>query len=284
MELRAMIGQYKLTSVVINEMKTTSIKAIQEAWPGAAIEEIPALRREWGGAPRAGIAIAIQPGIRYALKLVFNEEDEETNSTTPALAIEISLHVRLTGTYISPSMPRQALIQFLSVTIMEGSGRDCILGYMNARDSTWDTMTNRRGRALRWRVAGTQYRVLAPIQPTYHARGRWGSSTPDLAFINMKGGTMEEVRSGVWKGASYHTPTVMEINLEGEQRDRGARRRTSKTSLNNLLKQKQVGKIYREKLPGIIEKLRRATPNIAQDIYTEATNDVIRTWQSFEKR
>lgn len=64
--MRALIAERNPTVVVINESKSTNTSSLRGVWPGASLEEIPAARREWGNAPRAGVAIMIQPGVEYA--------------------------------------------------------------------------------------------------------------------------------------------------------------------------------------------------------------------------
>lgn len=60
------------TVLVLNETKTLCIEILREAWAGAAIEEIPAIREAWGSAPRAGVPFPIHPVMNYAVSLVYS--------------------------------------------------------------------------------------------------------------------------------------------------------------------------------------------------------------------
>lgn len=56
--------------VVIIDTKGKSVNKRGEAWAGEAMEEIPEIMKDWGSAPRAGVALAVQPGIAYAVSHV----------------------------------------------------------------------------------------------------------------------------------------------------------------------------------------------------------------------
>lgn len=97
-------------------------------------------------APRAEVAVSIRPGLDYVVANVHNEWEEASNGIVQALAIDLPNAVRLTRTYVSPNISTGTFTNFLTQT---GSGRNWIIGYLNARDSYLDITGNARGRAIR---------------------------------------------------------------------------------------------------------------------------------------
>lgn len=51
------------TSIVLEETKSVSMRTVSETLPGAAVEVVPAIPKDWRPAQRAGVAEAIQPGL-----------------------------------------------------------------------------------------------------------------------------------------------------------------------------------------------------------------------------
>lgn len=118
---------------MLNEKKTLSPSEIREAWPGVAMEEVPAIRKEWGSAPRAGIATIVQPGLLYAVHRVYNEHEPRTNVVFQALTLDLPKGLRITGAYVSPNSSTKALTNLLSDVITDGTDRDWLIGDRNAR-------------------------------------------------------------------------------------------------------------------------------------------------------
>lgn len=104
------------------------------------------------------------------------------------VTIHLPGQVRLSDTYVYPTNSASMLTQLLTVTITSGSGRDRLMGELNARDTGWDKMNNGRGRVLTQRIVGTRHTIIAPQRPTYKERWRKGASSPDLVLTNMRGG------------------------------------------------------------------------------------------------
>lgn len=72
--------------------------------------------------------------------------------------------------------------------------------------------------------------VSAPPHPSYYAKGRNGSSKPDL-LVDIEKENISQPRSEIWNGTSDHTPILYEVrntNLKA------SRKRVSKTMLHNL--------------------------------------------------
>lgn len=173
--------------LVIGETKSATVDTIRGAWRQAAIEAV-ASRRKWGAvAPRAGVVLVITPGHLYAVNHVYDEQHPARNGTIQAFSVEQTGRRRITGVYVSPSSSHAALTNLLTNILSRSSGRDWIAGDFNARSHRWDSMTNVRGRAITERIAKTNFRVIAPSCPTFHARGRRASSTPDLFLTNVRG-------------------------------------------------------------------------------------------------
>lgn len=179
-----------------------------------AHEKIPAIKKNGVSAPRVGVAIAIQPGVRYAVFNIYNKTDAATNGVIEAVTIDLPGRIRLTGTYISPITSACALTSFPSTIMITRTGRDCMMGDFNARDATCDTVRKIIGRTIKDRIRGTQQIVIAAQQYTYKERGRKGTSSTDLAINNMRGGTLEVMGSEVWAGSSDRLPNTTKNNYD----------------------------------------------------------------------
>lgn len=75
-----------------------------------AIEKILAVRKEWGSAPRAGVALAVQPGLDYAVERIYNEREETTNGIVQTITIDLPGRRRVTGTYHTYPSPSSFLV------------------------------------------------------------------------------------------------------------------------------------------------------------------------------
>lgn len=112
---------------VINDTKTMSTRVLTEAWPEASIEEVPAKRKEWGLAPRTGLAVVIQPGIKYAVTRFHNAWEQKTNGILQSLRIDLPHNIRVTGTYVSPNISATILTNFLTTIKTTGTGKTASL-------------------------------------------------------------------------------------------------------------------------------------------------------------
>lgn len=110
-------------------------------------------------------------------------------------------------------------------TIRGSAGRDLILGDLNGRHHTWDTMTNVRGRAIMRATMGNMYRIRAPEVPTYSPRGREGSSNPDIMITNVQRSSIRAMEGGSWTGLRIkcHLSARLgnRLNREGYQKGGG---------------------------------------------------------------
>lgn len=209
-ELADLIATTKPTVVAVNKMKSLTVRSLREAWPGMTVEEVPAVPKEWRAAPRAGIALTIQPGVNYAVYKVYSEKETSRNGLLQAINIELPKRIRLTGAYISTNNSAQAITNFLTDVITDGSGRDCLIGDLNARDAMWDTNSDARGRCVRKLINDTQQVVIAPHGPSFQARGRRASSTLDIAISNMRRGDVYPKR---WEVIGIVRPRHGHVNL-----------------------------------------------------------------------
>lgn len=100
------------------------------------------IKKNGVSAPTAGVGIAAQPGVSFAVYNIYNETGTGTNGVVQAVTIDLPECIRLTGTYVSPTTSGRALPKFLSTVMGEGTWRDFMLGDFNARDFTWDTAGN----------------------------------------------------------------------------------------------------------------------------------------------
>lgn len=141
--------------------------------------------------PRAGVALAMRPGLEYSVVHVHDEWEELTNGILQAVTVDIPImDVGLTGMYVSPNISPGPRNNFLTRIMETRSGTDWIIDDARARDSQWDTAGNAKGRAIRRKICGTQYQAVAPAGPSFHAQGRRASRTPDLVLANRRGGSL----------------------------------------------------------------------------------------------
>lgn len=91
------------------------------------------------------------------------------------------------------------------------------MGEFNTRDTLWDTNGNKKGKDIKNRIARTQFRIIALQSPTFHAKGRRVSSTPDLVITNTQGSNVTVKNDGVWKGSSEHTPIQVQTQTGGRE-------------------------------------------------------------------
>lgn len=127
-EFRAVITACKPILVVVIETKAMKTRAIREAWPGAGIEEVAPLQKTWGPAPRAGVVVAVQPGLTYTITRIYNERENRTKGVIHAVAVDLPYNMRVTGAYVSPTSSDVAITNFVDCAIRNGSGRDCVIG------------------------------------------------------------------------------------------------------------------------------------------------------------
>lgn len=122
---------------------------------------------------------------------------------------------------MSPSVTGAILPLLLDDVIVEGSGKDFLIGDLNARHQTWDEASNKKGSVIVARTVDTRHRILAPEGKRYRPRGRRGGSTPDVAVTNIRGATVDRAPEGLWSGVSDHDP--MTCTMHGERRRSGGR-------------------------------------------------------------
>lgn len=87
------------------------------------------------------------------------------------------------------------------MVVSDSSGKDIMMGDLNARHQLWDSITNAKGRALvRW-TSANGYSGNAPVMPTYRPRGRRGASTPDLVVTKIRMSKTKTAGEVIWTGA-----------------------------------------------------------------------------------
>lgn len=210
-ELIALIAHFKTSRIVVNEANAVSKQILREVWPGAEIEELPAVKKGWNSAPRAGVDIAVQPGLNCVVRAVYNEHEEVNNKIVQAITVDLLHRARVKGAYISPNTSAAKLTDFLSDVITSGSGRDWLVGDLNARNHQWDTAGNASRSVTRRRIGRTNDRVVAPQEPTFRERGLRASRIPDVVLTNVQGSRVGRKEEGMWKGSSDHTPIMLNI-------------------------------------------------------------------------
>lgn len=62
--------------------------------------------------------------------------------------------MRITGTYVSPNFSAAAIINFLTIVIKSGTGKDCIIGDLNAREYQRDRARNTKESEIKRRLTG----------------------------------------------------------------------------------------------------------------------------------
>lgn len=80
--------------------------------------------KEWGLAMRAGLAVGIEPGLKYAVPQVYNEWEEKFKGILQALTIDLPHNLRLTGTHVSPNVSCVDLTNFFTVVMSTGTEKD----------------------------------------------------------------------------------------------------------------------------------------------------------------
>lgn len=99
-----------------------------EVWPGAAVELVPALRKNVRSAPRAGIAVLIHPRISYTVSHIINEKEEVANGIIQAITMVLQGGMSITGASVSPSVTKAGLLTLLDMVITEGMDREVLTG------------------------------------------------------------------------------------------------------------------------------------------------------------
>lgn len=87
---------------------------LREVWPGANIEEVPAVRRGWFTAPRVVFAFAIQPTVEYAITDIQHEREEGNNGMKQAVKVRLAGRMTMTGAYLSHKIYMAAFTNFLT--------------------------------------------------------------------------------------------------------------------------------------------------------------------------
>lgn len=74
---------------MLSELKSVEGDTLKEVWPGAAVELVPAWRKDVRSASRAGIAVLIHPTISYTVCHIINEKEEAVNGIIQVITIVI---------------------------------------------------------------------------------------------------------------------------------------------------------------------------------------------------
>lgn len=79
-----------------------------------------------------------------------------------------------------------------------------MLGDLNERYITRDTMINKRGKVLVRGTKGSRMEITAPERPMYHTRWQTGYSISDLVWSNVPRIEVRMLEDGAWAGTSDH--------------------------------------------------------------------------------
>lgn len=178
----------------------------------------------------------------------------------------------MSGAYMSPTVPGVKATEVLKGVISDVSGQDLLLGDLNARYYTWDTISNPKGRALLLWIRGNRYQIREPMDPTYRQRGRVGVRTPDLMITNYRNSSTQVASDGCCSGTSDHAPVVGTVGVEKRNgREHMRLKRVSKTALQNVGRIREVGYKCRQGKEGLFRRLNEAAALDTQEIYEEVS-------------
>lgn len=144
-------GQSEKDENIKELRKASQIVGICETWHSdddkvfnhATTEEVTMEKQGRLGRPMGGMAIYINPLIRY--KLVEKKATKHCQYITVIVG-----HVHITMVYISPAATKHDMEQFLARMQVIKREKAVIVGDLNARHSRWDKRTTTRGR--NWRT------------------------------------------------------------------------------------------------------------------------------------
>lgn len=110
-----------------------------------------------------------------------NQDNSERNNLIQAVKVALNKDRHIVGAYISPNTGEQEMRETLNKVHKDnGEGCSLILGDLNARHTNWEERKNARGRATVRFARETNNHISPPPASSYQAKGRAGSSKPDL--------------------------------------------------------------------------------------------------------
>lgn len=103
-----------------------------------------------------------------------------------AVRVRGSEDMAVVVTYVSRGMSAKKAMDMLEETYSHRNPATIIFGDRNARDMTWDNITNDKGTALTKFARFKNLVVTPPKLPLFRAKGRKGDRKPDLLIARMK--------------------------------------------------------------------------------------------------
>lgn len=278
-ELYHLILKTKPDMIVLNETRAPVDSTFAKISPGAIIEQIPPVTG--CGAPnRAGTAVIAKPGSVVCLEKRLSVMSPNKRELVQAIRVGIGPGQSLVGMYAGPLTSARTLDKSLKEIHLSGEHRTIVTGDINARHKIWDTTTNGRGKTLVNCVKRWNYKVTSPEEPSYIARGRVGSSKPDI-LLDIEAANVSQPKSPNWCGSSDHTPVLFTVN---EANLKTSKRRVSKTMSNNTRNRLEASTKYQSCLPPLIERIKKADASNAQEIYAEISRTITDPWIAMVKR
>lgn len=141
-ELKELIQRHRPDVIIVSEANALTMRGLQDMWPGAKIEYVPSWKKSLVAMLRAGTALLIRSDLLDSVAYIHNEGCSETNSVIQSIYIELEHGTPVTGTYVLPRTPGPYLDRHLERMKGMNNGKDFLLGELNARQKSWDTVTN----------------------------------------------------------------------------------------------------------------------------------------------
>lgn len=80
-ELMELVKRTSPDTVILNELKTTSLLSLSRVWPRGKLESIPSKRQFVRSALRA--ALLVRPGLNHYVQFVREDIEDEANGVVP---------------------------------------------------------------------------------------------------------------------------------------------------------------------------------------------------------
>lgn len=135
------------------------------------------------------------------------------------MKLKIIENLCLVEMYVGPNTREADLEMALKSLKGRGSDQVIITGDLNARQKSWDTCRNARGREVLKSAAKWKYQVTSTDKATYRARGRKGESKIDL-LVDTDKVSVTNPRNVGWYDSSDHTQILYKIDGVNIRRDK----------------------------------------------------------------
>lgn len=119
-----------------------------------------------------------------ATKLTVTEQ--RNKELVQAVQVKINGNTSVTSVYVGPQTSGRTTETRVD-RIIDGDGeRPIIVGELNARNQSWDTLTNGRGTTIRKLFIKRDLKITEPPKPSYVTKGSTGASKPNLLLDNKR--------------------------------------------------------------------------------------------------